>query len=311
VWVCGKKTVAERCLQLLHEHPGVTVVGCATEAGDWQADCAAWAGARGIPVHTGNVNALHAEVAAAAPDFLFSIQYGPLIRAPILALPPRGAFNLHFGLLPEYSGCYPVAWALLNGETEAGVTLHHMTEAFDAGDVVARATSPITPATTARALFDALTEAAVDLFRRQLPRLLDDTAERRPQDSARKQYYDKSSIDFERDRWIDWSAPAEQVRRRIQAFTFPPFQEPASRTHRDGAGESHVRLGQAAVVAGAAGEPGQCLGLTPARAVRVVCGSGAIDLSELDGIPAADWVAQLGAAPETVRFGSGVPQEAP
>ena len=63
---------------------------------------------------------------------------------------------LHFGLLPRYGGCYPVAWSILNGEAEAGVTMHVMVEAFDQGDILAQQSVPIHSSMTARDLFDAL-----------------------------------------------------------------------------------------------------------------------------------------------------------
>ena len=64
---------------------------------------------------------------ALAPDVLFSFYYRKLIGDELLALPKSGCFNLHGSLLPKYRGCAPANWAILNGETETGVTLHHMT----------------------------------------------------------------------------------------------------------------------------------------------------------------------------------------
>ena len=62
-----------------------------------------------------------------APDVLFSFYYRKLLSDELLALPKHGCFNLHGSLLPKYRGRAPANWAILNGETETGVTLHHMT----------------------------------------------------------------------------------------------------------------------------------------------------------------------------------------
>ena len=133
-------------------------------------------------IETAFLSACRAELAALKPDFLFSIQYRPLVKAQILGMPTRGCFNLHFGLLPRYGGCYPVAWAILNGEQQAGVTFHHMAERFDEGDVVAQRSVPVTENTTARELFDSLSDTAAQLFVSIYPDLVSGNAPRIAQD---------------------------------------------------------------------------------------------------------------------------------
>ncbi len=73
-------------------------------------------------------------------------------------------FNLHGSLLPAYRGRAPANWAILNGETETGVTLHHMTTRADAGDIVGQRRVPITPADDARTLNLKLADAARELL---------------------------------------------------------------------------------------------------------------------------------------------------
>ena len=62
-----------------------------------------------------------------APDFLFSFYYRRMLGAALLAIPPRGALNMHGSLLPKFRGRAPVNWAVLAGERETGATLHYMT----------------------------------------------------------------------------------------------------------------------------------------------------------------------------------------
>ena len=90
---------------------------------------------------------------ALAPDLIFSFYYRSLIPERILRLAPLGAFNMHGSLLPRYRGRACVNWAVLNGETETGVTLHHMTARADRGRIVDQASVPIGPDDTAHDVF--------------------------------------------------------------------------------------------------------------------------------------------------------------
>ncbi len=78
----------------------------------------------------------------------------------LLALPRRGALNMHGSLLPKYRGRAPVNWAVITGESETGASLHYMTEKPDAGAIVGRQAVPILPDDTAREVFDKVTLAA-------------------------------------------------------------------------------------------------------------------------------------------------------
>ena len=86
------------------------------------------------------------------PDVLFSFYYRKLLSTDLLEIPTVGCFNLHGSLLPKYRGCAPANWAILNGETETGVTLHHMTQRADAGDIVGQQRVVIAPTDDAATL---------------------------------------------------------------------------------------------------------------------------------------------------------------
>src|SRR5205823_3958181 len=83
------------------------------------------------------------EVAAIAPDFVFSFYYRHMLSAPLLATATRGAFNMHGSLLPDYRGRVPVNWAVLRGERRTGATLHEMVAKPDAGRIVDQLAVPI------------------------------------------------------------------------------------------------------------------------------------------------------------------------
>jgi methionyl-tRNA formyltransferase len=69
-------------------------------------------------------------------------------------MPPMGTINLHASLLPKYRGAAPINWAIINGETETGITTFKLQHAIDTGDVLMRLTIPIRPDETAGELHD-------------------------------------------------------------------------------------------------------------------------------------------------------------
>ena len=136
-----------------------------------------------------NTAGVLARVREARPDFLFSFYYRLMLGAPLLAVPSRGAYNLHGSLLPKYRGRVPVNWAVLHGESETGATLHVMNEKPDNGAIVDQFAVPILPDDSAREVFDKVCVAAELVLWRSLPGLLDGSARATPQDLSRGRYF--------------------------------------------------------------------------------------------------------------------------
>lgn len=85
-----------------------------------------------------------AYVRAFVPDVIVSIRFGQIFKAPVIGIPRLGVINLHSGLLPNYRGILATFWAMLNGETHAGCTLHYVSDgSIDTGDVIGIHTVPI------------------------------------------------------------------------------------------------------------------------------------------------------------------------
>lgn len=90
----------------------------------------------------------------------------------VWAMPPRGTFNLHASLLPQYRGAAPINWAIINGETETGVTTFLLNENIDEGNILLQESTPIAPDDTAESLHDRL----ADIGRRLVVTTLDGLA---------------------------------------------------------------------------------------------------------------------------------------
>ncbi len=246
--------VGVRCLKALLAH-GVEVPLVITHDDQPQeqiwfdsvADSAADYGIPAIAPLDPNAGDLPARVAACRPDFLFSFYYRLLLKAPLLALAPRGALNVHGSLLPKYRGRAPVNWALIHGETQTGATLHYMTEKPDDGDIVAQTAVPILPDDTAKEVFDKVTVAAELTLHGALPALVAGTAPRRAQDRAAATYFGGRKPE---DGVVDWSQAAGVIHNLVRAVA-PPY--PGARTRLRGRParllRSHVRDPLAAATA--------------------------------------------------------------
>lgn len=162
---------------------------------------------------------LMAQVAAIAPDFIFSFYYRNMLPGPLLALAKRGAYNMHGSLLPKYRGRVPINWAVLHGETETGATLHAMTVKPDAGAIAGQTAVPILPDDTAFEVFCKVTVAAEQTLWNALPALLDGSIVMQPNDLSKGSYYGRRVA---ADGLIDWQAGARQIHNLVRAVA-PPY----------------------------------------------------------------------------------------
>ena len=168
--------VGVQCLSVLLKH-GVEVPLVVTHTDNpaeliWFDSVAALCQRHGITAITPedpNTPEIIERVRALKPDFLFSFYYRNMLRQPLLDAATRGALNMHGSLLPKYRGRVPVNWAVINGETETGATLHYMIAKPDAGDIVDQQAVPILPDDTAREVFNKVTTAAAQVLDRACP----------------------------------------------------------------------------------------------------------------------------------------------
>jgi UDP-4-amino-4-deoxy-L-arabinose formyltransferase/UDP-glucuronic acid dehydrogenase (UDP-4-keto-hexauronic acid decarboxylating) len=187
----------------------------------WFGSVAELAASKNIPVYAPddiNHPLWVRRIADMKPDILFSFFYRKLLKPAILDIPRHGCLNLHASLLPRYRGRCPINWVLVNGETETGVTLHHMTPKPDDGDIVCQQRIPIADEDTATTLHEKACRASAKMLDKILPQILEGTVPRTPQDHSQASYFGgRKPADGE----IDWTGSARQVRDLVRAVTRP------------------------------------------------------------------------------------------
>ncbi|MFH0953458.1 MAG: methionyl-tRNA formyltransferase [Verrucomicrobiota bacterium] len=155
------------------------------------------------------------QLKAFEPEVLVVADFGQFLKPGVLALPSKTSINIHPSLLPKYRGAAPIQWAIANGEVETGVTILHVTEKMDAGDIILQEKAPIRDQDTATSLEPLLAELGATLLVRALDEIRAGGAPRLPQDESKVTFAPKLEKEDGR---INWSQPAETIRNRIRGF---------------------------------------------------------------------------------------------
>lgn len=175
--------------------------------------------ARGIPVakpvRLKENPVLLSALGDARPDVAVVVAYGRILPASILELPRLGAVNVHASLLPRHRGASPVQAAILAGDSETGVATMKIVEELDAGPVYRMRRTRIPPHESAGALSARLAEMGADLLAETLQGLEAGTLEPEPQEGEPTFCRPIRREDGE----ADWNMPAEELVRRLRAFT--------------------------------------------------------------------------------------------
>jgi methionyl-tRNA formyltransferase len=193
--------------------------------------------------------------------------YGMLLPPAILALPPRGAINIHASLLPRWRGAAPIQRALLAGDPETGVTIMQMDAGLDTGPMLSRHVLPISANDDAGTLHDKLAALGADAIVAALRDIAEERAQPIPQPAEGATYARKIGKDEAR---LDWARPAIELERVVRAFR----PSPGAFTELDG---EILKVWRAEASTRAAAAPGTVV----ADDLTVACGEGALRLIEL------------------------------
>jgi methionyl-tRNA formyltransferase len=166
----------------------------------------------------------HRMIAALKPDILVVVAFGHILPKRILEIPAYGAINVHASLLPKYRGPAPIQWAIINGESETGVTTMMMDTGLDTGEMLLSLKIEIFPHDTAGTLHDRLSQIGANLLIDTIKKIEDGSLRPVTQNHALATYAPMLSKE---DGHIDWKKSAEQIERFIRgvspwpgAFTF-------------------------------------------------------------------------------------------
>ena len=155
-------------------------------------------------------------IAAYEPDVILVMGWYYKIPARIRALARHGAWGIHASLLPDYAGGAPLVWAIINGETETGVTLFQLDDGTDSGDIVAQASLAIGPDDTIASVYAGATAISRELLSNAL-RSIDSITPRR-QDMARRRLFPQRTPN---DGELDLTWPAVRIHNFVRAQSNP------------------------------------------------------------------------------------------
>lgn len=146
-------------------------------------------------------------------DVAVVVAYGRILPEQFLQAPRRGCINVHFSLLPLYRGAAPANWAIVNGETETGVTTMFIEPSLDTGPILLQRKTPIGATETAPELMERLSEIGAELLSETLSRLDDLTP--RPQRDRDATF---APMLKKEDGLIHWSRSAIEIERTVRGF---------------------------------------------------------------------------------------------
>ncbi len=153
---------------------------------------------------------------APAPDFFVVVAFGHILPPDILSIPRVAPINLHASLLPKYRGAAPIQRALMNGETETGVTTIKMKTGMDTGDILMTERIVIAPEDTSETLHNRLALSGAALVLETIRVMLSGSLTPVPQNSEEVTF---APMLRKADGRIDWSMPASRIINRIQGVT--------------------------------------------------------------------------------------------
>lgn len=150
------------------------------------------------------------------PELIAVVAYGKILPKSVLDFPKYGCINVHVSLLPKYRGAAPMQRAIIDGEKETGVTIMHMAEGVDTGDIITSESFPIGAEDDFEAIHDRSAEVGAKLLVKTIDALADGIATRTPQDDSLATHAAK--IEKE-DCKIDFSKSAEVLDCAIRGVT--------------------------------------------------------------------------------------------
>lgn len=229
----------------------------------------------GIPVYTPSTlrdEAFAELLKKHEPEIIVVVAYGKILPPCVIEYPKYGCINLHVSLLPKYRGAAPMQRAIMEGESETGVTVMHMAEGLDTGDIISVEKFPILPEDDFEAIHDRSAEVGGRLLSDTIEKIANGEAERIPQDDSLASYAKKVEKE---DCKVDFTLSAQKLDCVIRGVT--PI--PGAFAYHNG---KMLKINKARPVEGK-GRPGEVIDLSDKGEgyVTVACGEGALRITVL------------------------------
>ncbi|MCH8330601.1 MAG: methionyl-tRNA formyltransferase [Bacteroidetes bacterium] len=156
------------------------------------------------------------EIREIEPDMIFSIYYRKIFPQSLIDIPKNGCVNIHPGKLPDYRGPVPTAWAIRNGESDFGITIHYIDKGIDTGDVLVQQNYSILEDETGFELYTRAMELGGDLLKKNFYAIVNREIDPVKQKGTGS-YYGKMGGKYN----IDWQLPREDIRNMIRVHAKP------------------------------------------------------------------------------------------
>ncbi|HIW66479.1 MAG TPA: methionyl-tRNA formyltransferase [Candidatus Alistipes intestinipullorum] len=200
----------------------------------------------------------------------------------IWAMPRLGTFNLHASLLPQYRGAAPINWAIINGETETGVTTFLLNHEIDKGAILGQLRMPITAQDTVGTMYEKLMTVGTGLVLETVERIA--AGDIRP---VEQQHINEATLRsapkiFKENCRIDWTLPGQRIINFIRGLS--PYPAAWTAMYRAGSDDEALTAKIFAATFEAASHEGVACGTVESDSrtfIRVACADGWIDLREL------------------------------
>lgn len=210
-----------------------------------------------------------------APEVMVTIAYGRILPRDLLETPSIACLNIHASLLPRHRGASPIQAAIASGDPRSGVTIMHMAEGLDTGDVILEKSIPLGRRETSGSLSDKLAKLAPFALNEALELLVGGNAPRFVQNHSEATITGKIG---RAESLIDWSQSAIVLERKIRSLQPRPA---ASTTLRAATGEEiPIKIHSAIVTRCASGNPGNIISIDE-RGVLIACGQGGLLLGTI------------------------------
>jgi methionyl-tRNA formyltransferase len=206
------------------------------------------------------------------PDLIAVAAFGRILPPAILSLPSLGCINVHGSLLPKYRGAGPIQWAIINGETETGVTTMQMDEGMDTGAMLLQEAIPITSDDTAGSLSERLAQLGGRLLVETIARLKAGTLVPRPQDASQATM---APLLKKEDGVIDWTLPAAVLANRVRGLS------PWPGAYTTIVGGDRWTIWRALALPGPVTKPPGMVVAVTTKAIHVATGAGVLAVTEL------------------------------